>query len=149
MQCRWPIMAFGYCRVKKCTRLWAHLLTACHTVHLIPSHPPKLLVRSGCLLAPFRLLAGALVAYLYNCLQLSGCLPAPFGCLLKIFFRLLACPSGCLPSFFRLLAWPSGCLPGRPAACRTHEVACWTHEVACLPSPAPCLPPAAVCRVCF
>ena len=139
MQCRWPIMAFGYCRVKKCTRLCAHLLPVCHTVHLIPSHPPKLPVRSGCLLVPFRLLASALFAYLYNCLQLSGCLPSPFGCLLKFFF-------GCLPA--PLAAYPvfSDGLPGRPAACRTHEVACLPSPAACLPSPAACLPPPAACR---
>ena len=92
---------------KKCNRLWAHLLTACHTVHLNPPpHPPTPPARSGCLSVPFRLLAGVLVAYLYSCLLFSGCLLAP--------------PP---PLNGRLLSF-SGCLPGRPAACRAPAIAC-------------------------
>ena len=97
------------CAGEKCNRLWVHLLTACHTVHLNPPPPHPLTppARSGCLSVPFRLLAGALVAYLYSCLLFSGCLPAPPPRLLD----------GRLLSF-------SGCLPGRPAACRAPAIAC-------------------------
>ena len=83
----------------KCTRLWAHLLTACHKVHSIPPpHPPTPLARFGCLSVPFRQLAGALVAYLFSCLLFffSGCLPETLAAYLVS--RLLAGFKGCFPS---------------------------------------------------
>ena len=114
---------------EKCNRLGAHLLTACHTVHLNP--PPLTLPRhslapaacrclSGCLPVPFRLLAGALVAYLYSCLLFSGCLPAPPPPA-YLMAAYLVLPAACravrlLAGPLRLLAFLLGCLPGLKAA---------------------------------
>ena len=110
------------CAGEKCNRLWVHLLTACHTVHLNspPPHPLTPPARSGCLSVPFRLLAGALVAYLYSCLLFSGCLPAspPPPYLMAAY---LVFPAACravrlLAGPLRLLAFLLGCLPGLEAA---------------------------------
>ena len=89
----------------KFARRWAHLLTACHTMHLIslsPSQATRLL----------RLLVGALVAYLYACLLLSGCLPVPPAACRIFSGSCLPAPPAAYPNF-------SGCLLGRPTACRT------------------------------
>ena len=128
---RWPIRAFGQSRGENVpgSGLTCLLLaTQCTQFLPPPRHPPTLPARSGCLSVPFRLLAGALVAYLYSCLLFFRLLVCPppffFRLLAEFFLRLLACPSGCLPSF-------SGCLPGRPAACRAPEVACLLSPAAC------------------
>ena len=114
---------------EKCNRLGAHLLTACHTVHLNPPppHPPTPLARSGCLSVPFRLLAGA---FPVAC-RCASCLPIQ----LLAVFRLVACPpppaylmaaylvlpAACravrlLAGPLRLLAFLLGFLPGLKAA---------------------------------
>ena len=104
MQFRWPIMAFGYLRGKICQALGS-LAYCLHTMHLISlssSQATRLL----------RLLVGALVAYLYACLLLSGCLPA-LAAACRIFSgSCLPAPPAAYPNF-------SGCLLGRPTACRT------------------------------
>ena len=113
MQSRWPIRAFGLCRGKMQQALGSLAYCLPHSAlkspPLTPSppHPLTQPARSGCLSVPFRLLAGALVAYLYSCLLFSGCLHASPPRLLD----------GRLLSF-------SGCLPGRPAACRAPAIAC-------------------------
>ena len=97
---------------EKCNRLWAHLLTASHTVHLnppLPSHATRSL----------RLLAGAQVAYLYSCLLFSGCLPPPPPP--RLMAAYLVFPAACravrlLAGPLRLLAFLLGCLPGLKAA---------------------------------
>ena len=101
---------------EKCNRLGAHLLTACHTVHLNPPpHPPTPLARSGCLSVPFRLLAGAFPA----ACRCASCLPIQ----LLAVFRLLACPPPPPRLLNGRLLSSSGCLPGRPAACRAPATA--------------------------
>ena len=111
------------CAGEKCNRLWVHLLTACHTVHLNPPPPHPLTppARSGCLSVPFRLLAGALVAYLYSCLLFSGCLPASPPPPAYLMAAYLVFPAACrvvrlLAGPLRLLAFLLGCLPGLEAA---------------------------------
>ena len=97
------------CAGEKCNRLWVHLLTACHTVHLNPPPSPSHATRS------LRLLVGAFPA----ACRRASCLPIQ----LLAVFRLLAClpPPRLLNG--RLLSF-SGCLPGRPAACRAPAIAC-------------------------
>ena len=120
MQSRWPIRAFGQCRGKMYQALGSLAYCLPHSALKSPPHPPTPPARSGCLLVPCRLLAGALVAYLYSCLLFSGCLPAspPPGYLMAAYLvfqaacravRLLAEP-------LRLLAFLLGCLPSSKAA---------------------------------
>ena len=109
------------CAGEKCNRLWVHLLTACHTVHLNPPPPsPSHATRS------LRLLVGAFPA----ACRRASCLPIQ----LLAVFRLLACPppaylmaaylvfpAACravrlLAGPLRLLAFRLGCLPGLEAA---------------------------------
>ena len=106
---------------EKCNRLWAHLLTACHTVHLNPAPSPSHATRS------LRLLVGAFPAACRH----ASCLPIQ----LLAVFRLLAClppPAYLMPAYLvfpaacravrllagplRLLAFLLGCLPGLKAA---------------------------------
>ena len=130
---------------EKCNRLWVHLLTACHTVHLNPPppHPPTPPARSGCLSVPFRLLAGALVAYLYSCLLFSGCLPAsppPPAYLMAAYLMAayLVFPAACravrlLAGPLRLLAFLLGCLPspGHPGHPVLHLLIVCVYLSAC------------------
>ena len=111
------------CAGGKCNRLWVHLLTACHTVHLNPPPSPSHATRS------LRLLVGAFPA----ACRRASCLPIQ----LLAVFRLLAClpppppaylmaaylvfPAACravrlLAGPLRLLAFLLGCLPGLEAA---------------------------------
>ena len=113
------------CAGEKCNRLWVHLLTACHTVHLnSPPPSPSHATRS------LRLLVGAFPA----ACRRASCLPIQ----LLAVFRLLAClppppppaylmaaylvfPAACravrlLAGPLRLLAFLLGCLPGLEAA---------------------------------
>ena len=98
MQFRWPYHSV-ICWIEFASR-WAHLLTGCHTVHLI--FPLKLLTCSGCLSAPLWLLFGS------------------YGCLLVL--KLLTCTAACRA--FRLLAWLSGCLPDSEACLPSPLTAC-------------------------
>ena len=91
---------------EKCNRLWAHLLTASHTVHLnppltLPRHP---LTPAACWCLSGCLPARKLLTYTAACCFQAACLPPP-------------------PLNGRLLSF-SGCLPGRPAACRAPAIAC-------------------------
>ena len=93
MQFRLPNIAFRYLLGRICCQTLGSLAyCACYTVQLISSntHPPKLLTRSGCLSAPFRLLACP-----------SSYLPDS--------------EVACLP--LRQLAGFRGCLPVLSAAC--------------------------------
>ena len=123
MQSRWPVRAFGLCRGKMQQALGSLAYCLPHSaLKSPPPHPLTPPARSGCLSVPFRLLAGALVAYLYSCLLFSGCLPAspppPPAYLMAAY---LVFPAACravrlLAGTLRLLAFLLGCLPGLEAA---------------------------------
>ena len=113
------------CAGEKCNRLWVHLLTACHTVHLNPPPSPSHATRS------LRLLVGAFPAacrrasclpiQLLAVFRLLACLPPPPPPLAYLMAAYLVFPAACravrlLAGPLRLLAFLLGCLPGLEAA---------------------------------
>ena len=121
MQSRWPIRAFGLCREKMQQALGSLAYCLPHSALKSPPHPLTPPARSGCLSVPFRLLAGALVAYLYSCLLFSGCLPASPPPPAYLMAAYLVFPAACravrlLAGPLRLLAFLLGCLPDLEAA---------------------------------